>query len=183
MRYGKYLQMREYLAEKPKLDRAVSLLSRGLTIFIYISYTAQALFLLLKKDKKAAGFLGVPAAVFVSGSLIRRSIDAPRPGDVLDLKIRQTGKESTRCRGKERNKRKGKSFPSRHSFSAAVVAAAFGWLDKRAGAVMGAAAVCLGICRVLKGSHWIKDVAAGLAYGTGGGLAGFHIIDIIEGKH
>ena len=97
------------------------------------------------------------------GLLIRAAINAPRPADMMP-EIHRDGA-----------KRGGKSFPSRHCFSAAVIAAAFAWINPCVGAAAAVAAMAMAVQRVLEGEHFIRDAAAGLLYGAVFGWLGFFL--------
>lgn len=71
---------------------------------------------------------------------------------------------------------KGCSFPSRHAFSAAVLATVWLYFYPAAGWCMVAVALAICIGRVLTGVHHIRDVAAGAALGFGLGFAGMWLL-------
>ena len=174
MKKETYAAMRRQLAGSPRTDALVSGAARFLTAVVYAVYSGTGCFLIFKKSRKLCPYLLIPGTVFISGTLLRRLINAPRPYEQMDLEIRA-------CSGREGNRKKrakvkaGESFPSRHSLSAAVIAVIFWWLSPPAGAAMGFIAVLIAVTRVLTGKHYIKDVLAGLAWGLGGGLAGLHL--------
>ena len=71
---------------------------------------------------------------------------------------------------------KGKSFPSRHVFSAFIIAFTAGCYNPAAGGALAVCGTLLAVTRVLGGVHFIRDVAAGAAAGIGLGLAGFILL-------
>ncbi|WP_172135098.1 phosphatase PAP2 family protein [Adlercreutzia sp. ZJ473] len=95
--------------------------------------------------------VAVPAALFAACSLLRRAVNAPRPYEALP--IDPLIKKDTR----------GKSFPSRHTFSMFAIAAAWMTFLPAAGAALMAAGVFMGGVRVLGGVHYPRDVVAGAA--------------------
>lgn len=126
-----------------------------------------ALYLLL-----AWGCLGAtPAAIiaylvstglcFFGMSLFRRWRNEPRPYEVFDLKplIPKADLKS------------GESLPSRHTFSAFLIAtiAAVVFRDF-AGVVILLLAAALGTIRVLEGVHFLRDIVAGVVLGILAGL-------------
>jgi membrane-associated phospholipid phosphatase len=150
-----------YFERRPEKDRLVRHIGLGLTALFYASYAALCIWLWLTDREKLKRVLAVPAACYISGSLIRKAINSPRPADRMPEMKRESAKKG------------GKSFPSRHCFSAAVIAAAFAWIDPRAGLAAGIAAAAMAAERVLEGAHFVWDAAAGLAYGALCGWIGF----------
>ena len=70
---------------------------------------------------------------------------------------------------------KGKSFPSRHAFSAAILSIAFYTLHPILGACLLLFTILIGLCRVLMGVHWIRDVVVGILFGWLFGGIGFFL--------
>lgn len=110
---------------------------------------------------KIAIFALVP---YIIVSIIRKIIKAPRPYELYEF-YETPPKNKT-----------GQSFPSRHVFSAFVIAilsyAVSLWLSI-ALFVLG---ICLAVSRVLLGIHFIRDVAAGALIGIISGIVGIIII-------
>ena len=158
-----YRQINAYFEKRPERDRILRRIGKILTGTFYLAYTGLCIWLLLTDRKKLKRVLAVPIACYTSGSLIRWAINAPRPADLMPETKREGGK------------RGGKSFPSRHCFSASVIASAFAWIDLRAGAAAAVAALAMASQRVLEGEHFIRDVLAGLLYGAVFGWAGFFL--------
>jgi len=102
----------------------------------------------------------VPGATFLGGTLLRGALNRPRPYEqpgFVPLVHKKT---------------KGKSFPSRHALSAAVLAVT--WLYYYPAAGVGMTALALVICalRVLAGVHHGRDVLSGALLGFACGIAG-----------
>ena len=70
----------------------------------------------------------------------------------------------------------GKSFPSRHALSAAVLAAVWCYFYPAAGACMVVVALLICALRVLAGAHYVRDVAAGALLGFALGAAGMYLL-------
>ena len=107
--------------------------------------------------------MAIPAAAFVAVSLLRRVLDAPRPyeKDGIDPIIYKDTK--------------GRSFPSRHAFSMAMIAMTWmAWMPAVGSALL-AASVFMAAVRVVGGVHYPKDVIAGIAVAVICGIAGFWI--------
>lgn len=97
-------------------------------------------------------------------SVFRYVYCAPRPYEVFDLPP-MLNKNT-----------KGKSFPSRHVFSAFVIAFTVFWYYPVPGAILGVLGVIMATVRVLGGVHFIKDVVVGAVFGIISGVVGFYII-------
>ena len=95
----------------------------------------------------------IPAAVFLLGTLLRSALDRPRPAAVHGIPP-LLHKEKL-----------GESFPSRHVLSSAVIPAAFFNSLPLAGTALLLVTACIMVIRVLGGVHFVKDVAAGAAFG------------------
>ena len=94
--------------------------------------------------------------IFVTG--LRDIVDAPRPYELYDF-----------YEVKPKN-RKGKSFPSRHAYSAFAIAVAAFSVHVALGALFVLLAASMCAARVLLGIHFIRDVAAGSLIGVIAGI-------------
>ena len=106
----------------------------------------------------------VPGVVFVLGTAVRRAFHAARPYQLADY-------EPLVHRGKTDD-----SFPSRHVFSASVIAAAFWYVCPPLGLLLTVSALLLAPVRVLAGVHFPRDVLAGLVFGFGAGWLGCFVL-------
>ena len=108
----------------------------------------------------------VPGISFVMLPFGRKLINRPRPYEAFD--VPSVIKKDT----------KGKSFPSRHVFSATIIAMTFilaspwTWL----GIAFLVVAVLLAIVRVISGVHYISDVIAGIVVGVLAATIGYIIL-------
>ena len=102
--------------------------------------------------------LAVPAVVFVLVSLMRRAINEPRPYEACGIE-KLIDKDT-----------QGKSFPSRHSFSIAVIGMCWLRYVPAAGTLILLASLVMAWARVLAGVHYPRDVVCGLSLGV---LVGF----------
>lgn len=162
MTRSRYAVIREWFLECPVCLKILRFLYFFLPLSLYISYPFLALILAAQKDwHTLLPVLFFPAAVFLGVTFLRRRYNAPRPYEVWGLPPILP-----------RNK-KGHSFPSRHCAAASVIAMAFWYVSPAAGKTVLLCALLIAVCRVLAGVHFVRDVLAGLAIGTIGGLLGF----------
>lgn len=159
-----------WLRRRPRLCRALLAIGRALTLLVYALYIGAIAFQLAEAiegktaPERLVRFVLVPAVTFVLGSALRASLNFPRPYEVLGLV--PIARKDTR----------GKSFPSRHVFSAAVISAAMLYLYPPLGLAVGLAAVLLAVNRVLLGVHWMCDTVGGLVFGWLCGWIGFWLL-------
>lgn len=106
----------------------------------------------------------VPAVSFVLVSLFRKAINAPRPYEVFD--IDPLIKKDTH----------GKSFPSRHLFSASIIAFALWWVNPAWGIVALIACAIVSFCRIVGGVHFPRDIAGAFIFAIVFALIGFILI-------
>lgn len=135
-----------------------------LTRTVYLIYPVLLVYLAIKREPAILQALLVPGISFILVSVFRYYLNAPRPYEVL-------GKDPIIPR-----KGKGKSFPSRHTFSTFVIAVTVFYFWPVAGILTGIAGALLASVRVLGGVHYVRDVIAGALIGIGCGLIGFYLI-------
>lgn len=138
--------------------------NRVLTGLFYTFYPALLLRLALRGDARLWRCVLVPGVSFLLLSLWRKWSNQPRPCEVLDIEPLL------------RRDKKGESFPSRHVFSAFVIAMTALWLVPALGAALLVCGALLALCRVIGGVHWPRDVLAGALAGILAGLFGYWIL-------
>lgn len=149
----RYEKIAAPLRRCPGAVRALKGINRVLTALCYVLYPLLLLNLYAARDERLWQCLLVPAAAFVLLSLFRGLWNAPRP---YEQGIDSLMKKKT----------EGRSFPSRHVFSAFVIAMAWQSVDPGVGAALLAVGLLLAVIRVVGGVHYPKDVAAGAAAGV-----------------
>ena len=157
----RYLAVQAWFKARPAALKLLLVSNRLLSVAVYLAYIGMILYLVLTKDVRLWRALIIPALVFVGGSLLRAAINWPRPYQVYHTPA-LVNKD-----------RAGQSFPSRHMFSASVLAVCAFWLWPPLGWVLGVIVLLLAPIRVLVGVHFIKDVAAGVLLGGLLGYLGF----------
>ena len=148
----------------PRRTALLNWLNKATSGVYYLSYPILVAALLVHQDHRTLRCVLVPGLSFVLVSLYRSVHNAKRPYEVLD--IQPLIQKNTR----------GHSFPSRHVFSAFVIAMTFLWICPPMGALLLVLGVVTALCRVIGGVHWPRDVMAGALLGAGTGLVGYWLI-------
>lgn len=158
----------EKIAEKVRscepIAKGIIISDRILTKISYIAYPLLLLVLLIKRDPDLLRAVAVPAVSFVLLSIFRYLYCAPRPYEVMGI---------TPLISKDT---KGRSFPSRHVFSAFIIAVTVFCFTPVCGTALLVIGTVMAVVRVLGGVHFIKDVVAGAVIGIACGTAGFYLI-------
>ena len=158
----RYEQWAAPLRGRPGVVRALNIVNRGIVIVFYVVYALLLGWACVSDPWKLAPLVGVTAVGFVAVSFFRRRFNAPRPYECCAIAplIARDGA--------------GKSFPSRHAFSAFAIAASWFAANAPVAVVLLVAAGVLAVCRVLGGVHFPRDVVAGALIGSAtGALAAF----------
>lgn len=158
-----YIKKYKWLKARPTLSKAIITLCHIISDAIYLAYIVSVGLLFIKHDARIWAFIGVPAIGFLTETLLRAKLNWPRPYEVLPVPAL------------EPKDTKGKSFPSRHAFSAAILSIAFYTLHPILGACLLLFTILIGLCRVLMGVHWIRDVVVGILFGWLFGGIGFFL--------
>lgn len=131
--------------------RALSIANLVCASIFYIAYPICILLLWIGEDPRLAKALLIPALSFVLLSVIRKLINRPRPYEAWGF-APLLRKES-----------KGVSFPSRHIFSAFIIAATVAYITPW-GHLLLIPALLLATIRVIGGVHYPSDVTAGAIF-------------------
>ena len=163
-----YSKITEPLRQRPWAVRALNAADKILAGGIFIFYPVMLVTLLSKAIGTGVSVLQagtaiwpdvlVPGIAFALLSAVRGRLDAKRPYEEwpIEALIRRDGS--------------GHSMPSRHVFSAAVIAMCALRHNLYAGAVLLVLAGVIAVIRVLGGVHYPKDVAVGYLAGVTAGL-------------
>lgn len=144
-----YIALMKFYETHINTKKLVLFLNRFITVAIYISYFIFLGIAYYLKSEHLLKYIFVPAIMFVLVSVFRYFYNAPRPYELYDF---------TPIYNK---KTVGKSFPSRHIFSAFIISLMMLHFNVVLGVVFLALSIVLAIVRVLAGVHFIKDVLAG----------------------
>lgn len=158
----RYEQWAAPLRGRPGVVRALNIVNHGIVVVFYAAYALLLGWACVSDPWKLAPLVGVTAVGFAAVSFFRRRFNAPRPYECCSIAplIARDGA--------------GKSFPSRHAFSAFAIAASWFVASVPVAFALLAAAVALAVCRVLGGVHFPRDVVSGALIGSAtGALAAF----------
>ena len=158
MNAEKYKALTKPLRDNPKAASLVATANKGITTIYYVAYPLLVAFLVATQNSLAWKAVLFPAVGFVLISALRRIINRPRPYEAF-------GYPSVIPKDT-----KGKSFPSRHAYSAFAIALTFYAWCAPAGIAMVLLSCCMAAVRVIGGVHYPSDVVAGAALGIAFGV-------------
>ena len=153
MNAKQYRALTKPLRDNPKAASLVAAVNKGITTIYYVAYPLLVAFLIATQNSLVWKAVVLPAVGFVLVSALRRIIDRPRPYETFG------------CPSVIPKDTKGKSFPSRHAYSAFSIALTFYAWCAPAGIIMVLLSCCMAAVRVIGGVHYPSDVAAGAALG------------------
>ena len=151
------------LRRRPRAVAAMKGINRALTALCYGMYPLLLAWLFVQEDGRFWRCLAVPAISFAAVSVFRKLYNAPRPYEL--------GYDSLL-----KKKRTGCSFPSRHVFSAAMIAVTYWYALPAFAPAMLAVTGLLAVIRVAGGVHFVRDVAAGAAFAAAAGVLGYCLV-------
>lgn len=161
-----YCKITRPFREHPGMAKGIHIANQVCTMTMYVAYPLFLLYMFWQKDSEWLRAVCVPAISFLAVTVFRRWVNRPRPYEAFAMP--PVIKKNT----------KGKSFPSRHVFSAMMIAMTFlclspwTWL----GVVFLLVTLLLGAIRVLSGVHYPSDVLAGAVLGVLAAVVGYFII-------
>ncbi len=167
MKEEQYKFLSEYFTATKSRFNIIKALHDILPAIMMMFYPLQLVYLLFTEGYKSEVFLKatfVPLFVLILVTVMRYIINAKRPYEVYDYS--PAVKKDT----------KGKSFPSRHTASAFIIAMAFLYIDTKIGIIMLVLATLIGITRVLSGAHFIRDVLGGALISILIGILSFFLL-------
>ena len=169
MKKETYIKMTQPFRHNAKAGRALHILNKILTYSIFIVYPFLLLYLLCHHDMILVRAIIVPLFSFIMVSIFRYIVNRKRPYEFFEVSP-VINKDT-----------KGKSFPSRHVFSAFVISMTFFYCLPRSQlsvvviGIMFIFSSLLAIIRVISGVHFISDVIAGALVGIVAGIIAFSI--------
>ena len=149
---------------KKKITASLKIISHASVFLGVIAYSFILIWSYLSSPLLAVRILVSAGVPYVIVTVSRAVICAPRPYELYDFyEVKPKDKE-------------GRSFPSRHVFSAFLIATLAYTVSVWLCIALFALGVCLAISRVLLGIHFIRDVVAGALIGLLSGIIGILII-------
>ena len=159
-----YEKISAFMKKHGSLSSAAVVLSKSITFAIYLFYPVFLGLLYLQHSSFLLPAVLVPAVSFIVLSVVRRIINAERPYEKFDIPALYS-KNKKRC-----------SFPSRHTFSAFIIAFTVLYVSLPLGIALLFLSTTLAVLRVVCGVHFIKDVLAGFLFAVISALIGYIII-------
>ena len=170
MKKETYIKMTQPFRDNPDMAKGIHIANKLCTGVMYIAYPILLVYL-FSYGKISSYFsfekaLLVPAVSFVLLTVVRALINRPRPYETFQLP--PVIKKDT----------KGNSFPSRHVFSATMIAMTFilmspwSWL----GLIFLGVSILLAVVRVVSGVHYISDVVAGILVAVFAAVVGYLLL-------
>lgn len=164
MKKETYLRLTKIVREHPRRIRLIAVCNQLLAGIFYVLYPLFLLLLLLRRHPFLLRAAFVPAVSFAAVSVFRSYLNVPRPYEKFG--ISPVLKKDT----------SGKSFPSRHVFSAFMLAMTVFYLYPLIGCLLFACGCLLAVIRVISGVHEPRDVIAGAVTGIICGAIGYYVL-------
>lgn len=164
MKQEHYIKISDFFRSFSWGEKLVVQVNNWLTRIIYISFIALFISLGFQKDERFIRVVLVCGISFVIVTIFRMICNTDRPYTIYDFEP-LIAKE-----------KKGESMPSRHVFSAFVIAMAFLYTYPWISIPIFAISIVMAIGRVIGGVHFPKDVIVGALIGIISGIIGFYLI-------
>ena len=166
MKGESYKNMSLYFSETRARNNTIKALHDALPLILFIFYPVQLVMLAVTDGVLSENFLKfmlIPLLTLIAVTIVRSVINAKRPFEVYDY-----------TPAVQKNTA-GKSFPSRHTVSAFIIAMAFLYIQPKIGVIMLVVAALIAATRILSGVHFVRDVISGAAIGIAIGAVGFFV--------
>ena len=154
MKKETYQKIMKYFEEHPSQKSILTMGNKLCTILVFLSYPLLLFYLLIERSPQLAEAIIVPMNAFIILTVFRFLVNRPRPYEKF-----QTPSAIHKAK-------KGNSFPSRHVFSAFMIALtilAFCPLPG-IGILLLIVSALIAFIRVISGVHFISDVLAGCMF-------------------
>lgn len=158
-----YISMMQKIKSHPNRVKFICGCNELFTKVVYAIFVLLIFSLLINKDERIIRILLTTAISFVMVTLFRKCFDRERPYEKFGV-APVIPKD-----------KKGSSFPSRHVFSAFVIATACMYVNMWLGVFMLFVATVIAVLRVIGGVHYISDVIAGALIGVLSGIIGLWV--------
>lgn len=171
MKKETYIKMTQPFRDNPEMARGIHIANKLCTGVMYLAYPILLVYMYFNAHRISSFFqfekvLLVPAVSFVLLSIFRGLVNRPRPYEKFE--VPPVIKKDT----------KGHSFPSRHVFSATMIAMTFILHSPFfvLGIIFLVVSLLLAVVRVVSGVHYISDVVAGIVVAIVAAIIGFLIL-------
>ncbi len=151
-------------SENKAAHRVLFFLYHILPIVMLVAYPALLVYALIYMRGALPRLIAVPLGVFAGVTVMRVLIDEERPYERYG--IPPVYPKDT----------KGKSFPSRHTACAFIIAMAFWYVSTPLGIAATVIAALIELSRILAGAHYIHDVLCGMAIAIVTGVMFFFLL-------
>lgn len=148
MTESQYIKLTSYFRKNKLRESIIQFLCHFAPLIVVFIYSITILVLFINKSQNLIMFLFVPASNFLFITILRKILNKPRPYDLFDHipLVKYT-------------KGKGKSFPSRHTSSAFIIAVSYFYIHNTYLAlIMLLIASIIALSRIAAGVHFPKDV-------------------------
>ena len=148
MTESQYIKLTSYFRKNKLRESVIKFFCRFTPLIVIFMYSITVLGLFINKSQNLIMFLFVPASNFLFITILRKSLNKPRPYDLFNQipLVKYT-------------KGKGKSFPSRHTSSAFIIAISYFYIHSNyLASVMFLIAIIIAFSRVAVGVHFPRDV-------------------------
>lgn len=163
--------MTQPFRDNPGMAKGIHIANKLCTGVMYLAYPVLLVYMYFNAHRISSFFqfekvLFVPAVSFVLLSIFRSLVNRPRPYEAFD--VPPVIKKDT----------KGHSFPSRHVFSATMIAMTFVLHSPFfvLGLIFLIVSLLLAVVRVVSGVHYISDVVAGILVAVVAAVVGYLLI-------
>lgn len=163
--------MTQPFRNNPGMAKGIHIANKLCTGVMYLAYPVLLVYMYFNAHRISSFFqfekvLFVPAVSFVLLSIFRSLVNRPRPYEAFD--VPPVIKKDT----------KGHSFPSRHVFSATMIAMTFVLHSPFfvLGLIFLIVSLLLAVVRVVSGVHYISDVVAGILVAVVAAVVGYLLI-------
>ena len=165
-----YIKMTQPFRDNAELAKGIHIANKLCTLTMYLAYPMLLVYLFFYA--KFSSYFSFEKALFVPGisfvllSVVRKAINRPRPYEKFG--VPPVIKKDT----------KGQSFPSRHVFSATIIAMTFllmspwSWL----GVMFLCVSFALAVVRVVSGVHFMSDVIAAIVVAVLSAVIGYLLL-------
>lgn len=147
-----YRKMTQPFREQPKRAKSLHRANRILTAIVFVAYPVLLVWLYFRMPQNLVRSILVPLDGFIIVSVFRYLVNRRRPYEAFEL-APVIPKDTS-----------GKSFPSRHVFSAAIIAFTFLATPgmNALGILLIFCTIGIAVIRVISGVHYISDVIAAI---------------------